>query len=104
MQMGLCVIAKKNILLKQVFVLLFFLPVYKSPQYETLGFNLIKERLLQMGYPNTLQEFVYDASFPIRYVCPMFVFMLTCKKRLLPSFMIHDIFLLICFSFQWFMV
>lgn len=40
--------------------------VYKSPQYETLGFNLVKERLVQMGYPIELEEFVYDASFPIR--------------------------------------
>ncbi|CAL8077494.1 unnamed protein product [Orchesella dallaii] len=42
------------------------LAVYKSPQYETLGFNLVKERLVQMGYPNELLEFVYDPSFPIR--------------------------------------
>lgn len=40
--------------------------VYKSPQYETMGFNLVKQRLLQMGYPIEMQEFVYDPSFPIR--------------------------------------
>lgn len=42
------------------------LAVYKSPQYETLGFNLVKARLLAMGYPNELNEFEYDPSFPIR--------------------------------------
>ncbi|ODN06226.1 Cytosolic purine 5'-nucleotidase [Orchesella cincta] len=40
--------------------------MYKSPQYETLGFNLVKARLVQMGYPKELDEFVYDPSFPIR--------------------------------------
>ncbi|OXA63436.1 cytosolic purine 5'-nucleotidase isoform X2 [Folsomia candida] len=42
------------------------LAVYKSPQYENLGFNLVKDRLAAMGYPNEIQEFVYDPSFPIR--------------------------------------
>ncbi|CAG7717894.1 unnamed protein product [Allacma fusca] len=42
------------------------LAVYKSPQYETLGFNLVKQRLVAMGYPNELLEFYYDPSFPIR--------------------------------------
>jgi len=40
--------------------------VYKSPQYETLGFDLVKNRLLDMGYPNELNQFHYDPSFPIR--------------------------------------
>jgi len=42
------------------------LAVYKSPQYETLGFDLVKTRLAAMGYPNELLEFAYDPSFPIR--------------------------------------
>lgn len=42
------------------------LAVYKSPQYETLGFNLVKQRLVQMGYPTELLDFCYDPSFPIR--------------------------------------
>ncbi|KAJ8716630.1 hypothetical protein PYW07_003257 [Mythimna separata] len=39
---------------------------YKSPQYETLGFNLTKERLVQKGYPKEIMEFEYDPSFPVR--------------------------------------
>ncbi|XP_013192936.1 cytosolic purine 5'-nucleotidase isoform X2 [Amyelois transitella] len=39
---------------------------YKSPQYETLGFNLTKERLVSKGYPREILEFEYDPSFPVR--------------------------------------
>ncbi|XP_071545964.1 cytosolic purine 5'-nucleotidase isoform X2 [Panulirus ornatus] len=39
---------------------------YKSPQYETLGFNLLKGRLISMGYPEEIKEFEYDPTFPTR--------------------------------------
>ncbi|XP_037813834.1 cytosolic purine 5'-nucleotidase isoform X1 [Lucilia sericata] len=39
---------------------------YKSPQYEQLGFDLVKERLVSMGYPKEIMQFEYDPSFPIR--------------------------------------
>ncbi|KAJ9595418.1 hypothetical protein L9F63_013402, partial [Diploptera punctata] len=39
---------------------------YKSPQYERLGFNLVKERLVSLGYPQEILEFEYDPSFPVR--------------------------------------
>ncbi|KAJ1521408.1 hypothetical protein ONE63_003082 [Megalurothrips usitatus] len=39
---------------------------YKSPQYERLGFNLIKKRMVAMGYPQEILEFEYDPSFPVR--------------------------------------
>ncbi|GAB0096353.1 cytosolic purine 5'-nucleotidase [Sergentomyia squamirostris] len=39
---------------------------YKSPQYEQLGFDLVKERLVAMGYPKEILQFEYDPSFPIR--------------------------------------
>lgn len=39
---------------------------YKSPQYEQLGFNLIKNRLIDIGYPKEILQFEYDPSFPIR--------------------------------------
>ncbi|XP_063221621.1 cytosolic purine 5'-nucleotidase isoform X2 [Bacillus rossius redtenbacheri] len=39
---------------------------YKSPQYERLGFNLLKERLVSMGYPQEILAFEYDPSFPVR--------------------------------------
>ncbi|XP_058809826.1 cytosolic purine 5'-nucleotidase isoform X2 [Phymastichus coffea] len=39
---------------------------YKSPEYEQLGFNLLKDRLVSLGYPKEIQNFEYDPSFPIR--------------------------------------
>nr|XP_032516847.1 cytosolic purine 5'-nucleotidase [Danaus plexippus plexippus] len=39
---------------------------YKSPQYENLGFNLTKERLVHKGYPKEILDFEYDPSFPVR--------------------------------------
>lgn len=41
-------------------------PVYKSPEYESLGFELTVERLVSIGYPQELLSFVYDPSFPTR--------------------------------------
>ncbi|GFO30618.1 cytosolic purine 5'-nucleotidase [Plakobranchus ocellatus] len=40
--------------------------VYKSPEYETLGFNLLKVKLVEMGYPKDIGDFEYDPTFPIR--------------------------------------
>ncbi|CAD5111208.1 DgyrCDS540 [Dimorphilus gyrociliatus] len=42
------------------------LAVYKSPQYEALGFRLVVERLVDIGYPEAINEFRYDPTFPIR--------------------------------------
>ncbi|XP_074640114.1 cytosolic purine 5'-nucleotidase-like [Tubulanus polymorphus] len=42
------------------------LAVYKTPQYESLAFDLIVERLVSIGYPDAMREFDYDASFPVR--------------------------------------
>uniref|UniRef100_A0A3Q2Q6S1 Cytosolic purine 5'-nucleotidase n=1 Tax=Fundulus heteroclitus TaxID=8078 RepID=A0A3Q2Q6S1_FUNHE len=42
------------------------LAVYKSPEYESLGFELTVERLVSIGYPQELLNFVYDPSFPTR--------------------------------------
>ncbi|KAM6972271.1 cytosolic purine 5'-nucleotidase [Aplochiton taeniatus] len=42
------------------------LAVYKSPEYESLGFELTVERLVHIGYPQELLSFVYDPSFPTR--------------------------------------
>ncbi|XP_065216495.1 cytosolic purine 5'-nucleotidase isoform X2 [Planococcus citri] len=39
---------------------------YKSPQYEKLAFNLLKKRLVTLGYPQEITNFEYDPSFPIR--------------------------------------
>nr|XP_054765397.1 cytosolic purine 5'-nucleotidase-like isoform X1 [Lytechinus pictus]XP_054765398.1 cytosolic purine 5'-nucleotidase-like isoform X1 [Lytechinus pictus] len=42
------------------------LAMYKSPQYEQLGFELIVKRMVAIGYPQDLYNFEYDPSFPIR--------------------------------------
>uniref|UniRef100_A0A8D0CKF4 5'-nucleotidase, cytosolic IIb n=1 Tax=Scleropages formosus TaxID=113540 RepID=A0A8D0CKF4_SCLFO len=44
------------------------LAVYKSPEYESLGFDLTVERLVSIGYPQELLNFVYDPAFPTRYL------------------------------------
>lgn len=40
--------------------------VYKSPEYECLGFELIRDRLVHMGYPEDIKAFEYDPTFPVR--------------------------------------
>ncbi|GAB1607712.1 cytosolic purine 5'-nucleotidase isoform X1 [Argonauta hians] len=40
--------------------------VYKSPNFEALGFDLIKKKMIQMGYPSAIEDFQYDHTFPIR--------------------------------------
>lgn len=45
------------------------LAVYKSPDYESLGFQLIRDRLVSIGYPHELLRYTYDPSFPTRWVC-----------------------------------
>ncbi|KAM6901766.1 5'-nucleotidase, cytosolic II, like 1 isoform 1-T2 [Lycodopsis pacificus] len=40
--------------------------VYKSPDYESLGFELIRDRMVSVGYPHELLRYTYDPSFPTR--------------------------------------
>ena len=30
---------------------------YKSPQFEILGFDMVKERLVTLGYPSQIRDF-----------------------------------------------
>lgn len=39
---------------------------YKAEEYETLGFDLIKERLCEIGYPPEFKKFQYNRKFPVR--------------------------------------
>ncbi|KAH9492939.1 Cytosolic purine 5'-nucleotidase, partial [Bulinus truncatus] len=41
------------------------LAVYKSPVYESMGFNLLKARLVDIGYPAEFLQFEFDPSFPV---------------------------------------
>ncbi|KAM9841071.1 5'-nucleotidase, cytosolic II, like 1 isoform 2-T2 [Aulostomus maculatus] len=42
------------------------LAVYKSPEYESLGFELLRDRLVSIGYPHEILRYTYDPSFPTR--------------------------------------
>uniref|UniRef100_A0A8C1KMD1 5'-nucleotidase, cytosolic II, like 1 n=1 Tax=Cyprinus carpio TaxID=7962 RepID=A0A8C1KMD1_CYPCA len=42
------------------------LAVYKSPEYESLGFELLRDRLVSIGYPHELLGYTYDPTFPTR--------------------------------------
>lgn len=42
--------------------------MYKSPDYESLGFELIRDRMVSVGYPRELLRYTYDPSFPTRSV------------------------------------
>jgi len=39
---------------------------YKSPEFEILGFELVKERLIEIGYPAEISSFQYKPGFPVR--------------------------------------
>ncbi|ERL92235.1 hypothetical protein D910_09552 [Dendroctonus ponderosae] len=39
---------------------------YKSPHYEKLGFDLVKQHMVSIGYPQEILEFEYDPAFPVR--------------------------------------
>ncbi|KPM05513.1 cytosolic purine 5'-nucleotidase-like protein [Sarcoptes scabiei] len=42
------------------------LAVYKSSDFESLSFDLVKQRLIEMGYPADIDAFIYDPTFPVR--------------------------------------
>ncbi|KAL3321080.1 Cytosolic purine 5'-nucleotidase [Cichlidogyrus casuarinus] len=39
---------------------------YKSPHYEELAFSILQAKLIEMGYPEDLNKFKYEPSFPVR--------------------------------------
>ena len=39
---------------------------YKSPEFEILGFEYLKKRMITLGYPVEIAQLVYDPSFPVR--------------------------------------
>ncbi|XP_053318794.1 cytosolic purine 5'-nucleotidase-like [Spea bombifrons] len=42
------------------------LAMYRSPDYEELGFELLLDRLVSIGYPHEILEYKYDSTFPTR--------------------------------------
>lgn len=53
-----------------VCVCVWLLVVYKSPEYESLGFELMRDRMVCIGYPHEILRYTYDPSFPTRLVAP----------------------------------
>lgn len=39
--------------------------VFINLQYENLGFELVKERLIELGYPKEISNIKYKPSFPV---------------------------------------
>lgn len=39
---------------------------YKSPEYESLSYDLMSNRLVKMGYPEAVSKLKYDPTFPVR--------------------------------------
>lgn len=71
--------------------------VYKSPAYESLGFNLLKERLVCIGYPDALKEFEYDPTFAVRWVPLVSLF----QYDLVVSLTLISTYILVCKLFEW---
>ncbi|XP_015192045.1 5'-nucleotidase, cytosolic II, like 1 isoform X2 [Lepisosteus oculatus] len=42
------------------------LAMYKSPDYEELGYELLMDRLVSIGYPHEILQYKYDPNFPTR--------------------------------------
>ena len=42
------------------------LAIYKSPDFESMAFDLIVQRLISIGYPYDLENFKYNPIFPVR--------------------------------------
>lgn len=46
----------------------FLLAAYKSPDYESMSFELMRDRMVSIGYPHEILRYKYDPSFPTRLV------------------------------------
>ena len=42
------------------------LAIYKSPDFESMAFDLIVQRLISLGYPSDLEGLKYNPIFPVR--------------------------------------
>uniref|UniRef100_A0A914DX80 Cytosolic purine 5'-nucleotidase n=1 Tax=Acrobeloides nanus TaxID=290746 RepID=A0A914DX80_9BILA len=42
------------------------LAIYKSPDFESMAFDLIVNRMISIGYPEDLKKFVYNPIFSVR--------------------------------------
>jgi len=42
------------------------LAVYKHQDFESFSFDMVKRRLIDMGYPSEINDLIYDPTFPVR--------------------------------------
>ncbi|KAF2077245.1 hypothetical protein CYY_001434 [Polysphondylium violaceum] len=42
------------------------LAVYNSPDFEELAYDMVIDKLIQIGYPKSIKKLKYDPNFPIR--------------------------------------
>uniref|UniRef100_A0A3Q3GG74 5'-nucleotidase, cytosolic II, like 1 n=1 Tax=Labrus bergylta TaxID=56723 RepID=A0A3Q3GG74_9LABR len=40
--------------------------IYTSPDYESMGFEMIRDKMVSIGYPHEILRYTYDPSFPTR--------------------------------------
>lgn len=66
--------------------------VYKSPDYESMGFELIRDRMVSIGYPHELLRYTYDPTFPTRLVLLQLKIQVTIKS---------SIYLMYCGNIKW---
>uniref|UniRef100_A0A7N6AR74 5'-nucleotidase, cytosolic II, like 1 n=1 Tax=Anabas testudineus TaxID=64144 RepID=A0A7N6AR74_ANATE len=64
------VFVNRNVTLENIkcygFDMDYTLAIYKSPEYESLGFELMRDRMVSVGYPHEMLRYTYDPSFPTR--------------------------------------
>lgn len=48
--------------------------VYKSPQFESMVFGLVVDRLITIGYPEAIRDFEYDPTFVVRLIFEYFMY------------------------------
>ncbi|KAL3041601.1 hypothetical protein OYC64_019728 [Pagothenia borchgrevinki] len=64
------VFVNRNLMLENIrcygFDMDYTMAMYKSPDYESLGFELLRDRMVSVGYPHELLRYTYDPSFPTR--------------------------------------
>ncbi|XP_061911054.1 5'-nucleotidase, cytosolic II, like 1 isoform X2 [Entelurus aequoreus] len=61
---------QKNLTLENItcygFDMDYTLAMYISPDYESLGFELLRDRMVSVGYPHEVLRYTYDPSFSTR--------------------------------------
>uniref|UniRef100_A0AC34Q5G2 Cytosolic purine 5'-nucleotidase n=1 Tax=Panagrolaimus sp. JU765 TaxID=591449 RepID=A0AC34Q5G2_9BILA len=67
---GIRVFVNRNLRLEKIkffgFDMDYTLAIYKSPDFESMVFDLVIKRMISIGYPDDLLQFEYNPIFPVR--------------------------------------